>query len=265
MEQIEIESTEVESTEAAYIVRAVVRVLDILDVLQESPNGVTLQEVQTATKLPKSSAFRYLATLASRGYARHDPATGIYQLGSAFLPSYARHLALLAARARPLLEELRDRFGETTNFGVLDGTKVAYLEILESPKSMRFAARSGERGPLHSTSLGKAIAMGLTEREIRSILAAEGMPRQTSNTITDVDLYLQEIEKARKQGFAFDNEENEEGGLCVAVPIPNSRVPMAISLSAPSVRFSLSDLAACAPYLKDTAIRLARELGVVGT
>ena len=53
----------------------------------------------------------------------------------------------VAARARPHLERLRGTFGETVNLGLLDGTRVAYLVILESPKSMRFAARPGDSPP----------------------------------------------------------------------------------------------------------------------
>ena len=70
-------------SESRYAVRAAVRVLDILDLLQQSADAVTLADVADATGLPKSSAFRYLATMESRGYVQRD--TAGYHLGIGFL------------------------------------------------------------------------------------------------------------------------------------------------------------------------------------
>jgi IclR family acetate operon transcriptional repressor len=220
-----------------YAVRAVVRVMDILDLLQNSPDGRSLVDVSEAVGLPRSSAYRYLSTLETRGYVQRDGGTGLYRFGLAFLPSHGRHLEVLSARARPVMEELRDRLGETINLGVLDGNRVVYLEILESNRTVRLAARRGDRDPIHSTALGKAIASRIGSDAVVAILAAEGMPKRTSKTITEEARYLAELEKVRSRGFAVDLGENEEDGRCVAAPIQNSRVVAAISLSAPGARF----------------------------
>ncbi len=244
----------------AYEVRAVSRALEILDFLHGAEGGASLAEVAHATQLPRSSAFRYLATLEARGYVERDGAEGRYRLGIALPGLRARHLEALAARARPYLEELRDRFHETINLGVLDGGRVAYVEIVESPLAMRFAARRGDRDPLHSTALGKALAAQLGVEQIRRILAAEGMPQLTSRTITDPDRFLREVDEVRSRGFAIDNGENEEGGRCVGVPVVGSRVPAAISLSAPAMRFSLERAEEAARELRHAATRLGAEL-----
>jgi IclR family transcriptional regulator, acetate operon repressor len=244
-----------------YGIRAALRLLDILDFLQDAPDGSALQPLADAVGLHKSTTFRYLSTLAARGYVEHDRATGVYRLGRAFMPSRPLRLEVLAARARPLLATLRDRFGETCNLGMLDGNRVAYIEIMESPKAMRLAARKGDRDPIHSTALGKAIAARLPTEQVRAILAAEGMPRRTSRTITSLDAFLRELDLVREQGFATDNGENEEDGRCVAVPVPDSRIPVAISLSAPAPRFALDRVEEVAAVLRATAERLAAELG----
>lgn len=249
------------STGNPYSVRAVLRVLDILDVLQNSSDGVSLPQLAEAVGLPKSSMFRYLSTLEGRGYVDRDPENGSYRFGRAFLPSHTRHLQVMAARARPHLEELRDRFGETINLGVLDGNRVAYLEIVESPRAIRFTARKGDRDPIHSTALGKALASRLSDGAVRAILETEGMPQRTSRTITDSNVFLREIAVVREIGLAIDNGENEEDGRCVAVPIARSRLPAAISLSAPAQRFSLDGAEEVATALREVAKRLAGEIG----
>jgi IclR family transcriptional regulator, acetate operon repressor len=239
-----------------YAVRAVVRVMDILDLLQHSPSGRSLLEVSEAAGLPRSSTYRYLSTLETRGYVQRDGSSGLYRFGLAFLPSHGSHLEVLAARARPVMEELRDRLGETINLGVLDGNRVVYLEILESNKAVRLAARRGDRDPIHSTALGKAIASRIGRDEVVAILAAEGMPKRTSKTITNKARYLSELDKVRAQGFALDLGENEEDGRCVAVPFANGRVIAAISLSAPAPRLEVDLMEGIAAELTSAARRI---------
>jgi IclR family acetate operon transcriptional repressor len=254
----------VATQESNYSVRAILRVLDILEVLRGSPDGVPLRAFSQSLGLPKSSIFRYLSTLEARGYVERDPVSGHYRSGRAFLPSVTGQLETLTARARPRLEGLRDRFGETINLGMLEGRRVAYLEIVESPRAIRFAARKGDRDPIHSTALGKAIASRLTDLQVQRILAEEGMPQRTSRTITDPESFLKELAVIRERGYAVDNGENEEDGRCVAAPIRDHRLGAAISLSAPEARFSLSGVDQVADALREAAAELAGELGVPG-
>lgn len=244
-------------SESPYAVRSVTRVLDIMDFLRSRPDGATLAELATATDMPRSSVFRYLSTLEARGYVERENSTGTFRLGPAFLSSDARHLRLVSQRARPVLEELRDRFEETVNLGVLDGSRVAYLEIVESRRSMRFVARRGDHEPIHSTGLGKAISMLLDDEEIRAILATEGMPARTNRTITDPDEFIATIHRSRQVGYAIDDGENEADGRCVAVPIPGLAFPAALSLSAPASRFSDREAKAAYDELAAAARRIA--------
>ena len=250
--------------EGAYSIRAVQRVCDILDLLQEAPDSTTLANVAAVTKLPKSSAFRYLATLEARRYVERDVASGNYRLGLALLPLQSMQFELIAQRVRPFLEELRDEYNETLNLGLLEGNFVTYIEIVESSKAMRMAARRGDRDPIHSTALGKAIAAELPEERVRAILEAEGMPRATDRTLTRVDLYLSELERVREQGFAIDDRENEPEGRCVAVALAGGRPPAAISLSAPVSRLPFDQAEEVAARLRRVASALLRELGADG-
>jgi IclR family acetate operon transcriptional repressor len=249
-----------DETSGAYSIRAVGRVLDVLDVLRARPGGASLAQVARGAGLPRSSAFRYLATLETRGYVERDGGDGVYRLGSAFLGGGPKVRALSEV-ARPLLEALRDRFHETINLGVLEGSNVAYLEVLESPMAMRFAARPGDRDYVHSTSLGKALMAHLRDDDVRRILGAQEMVAVTPRTITDPDEYLRQLATVRENGFALDYGENEEHGGCVAVAITGAAVPAAISLSAPIARLSPAGIEEVASALQETAARVAQELG----
>lgn len=220
---------------SAYTIRSVDRVCDILDLLSESADGVSLADVAKTTELPKSSAFRYLVTLEARRYVERSPVDGNFRLGLAINGLQARDLERLVQRARPDLERLRDEFGETVNLGRLDGARVAYIDIVESPQAMRLAARPGDRAYLHSTALGKVIGAQLPEDRVRAILAQEGMPSFTPRTVTNADELLKAIAQIRRRGYAVDEGENEPGARCVAVGIPG-RPEVAVSMSAPAAR-----------------------------
>lgn len=246
--------------ESAYSIRAVRRVCDILDLLQSKQGTATLAEVAAVTKLPKSSAFRYLATLETRRYVEHDAETGVYRLGLGLLPLGLLELDLIAERIRPRLEQLRDEYEETLNLAVLEGNGVTYLDIVESPRAMRMASRRGDREPIHSTALGKALAAELPEERVREILAAKGMPAFTERTLTRVDLYLSELQRVREEGFAIDDRENEPDGRCVAVAVTGARPSIAISLSAPISRLPRELLEEVGRRLQAVASTVAAEL-----
>lgn len=248
--------------EGAYSIRAVQRVCDLLDLLQREPDGTSLARAAEVADLPKSSAFRYLATLEERRYVERDSG-GDYHLGLALLPMQARQLDVLSRRARPHLRDLQQEFGETANLGLLDGNRVIYLEIAESSHAMRLAARPGDREPVHATALGKAITAGLPVERIRAILRAEGMPRLTGATITTQKEFLAQLELVRERGYALDNGENEIGARCVAVALPAAHLPLAISVAGPDARFTTDMLPRVTQRLQEVATALADELGTV--
>lgn len=248
-----------QGTDTPYSIRAVQRVLDILDLLQEAQT-VSLGKVAEVTGLPKSSAFRYLSTLEARRYVERDRYSGEYRIGLAFLPFQSSHLKTVTDRARPHMEALRDRFEETISLGLLDGRRVIYLETVESRRSMRFVPGPGERHYIHSTALGKAIAAQLDEEEVLQILSAERMPRQTPQTIVGADAFLDHLQQVRDRGYALNDAENEPDSRCIAVPLLAGGLPLAISVSAPAARFPRESIETTAGVLRKTAEQLAREL-----
>jgi IclR family acetate operon transcriptional repressor len=86
------------------------------------------------------------------------------------------------------------------------------------------------------------------------------MPKLTLRTITEPEVFLTELEEIRRRGYATDNGENEEGGRCVAVPLPLAGVRAAISVSAPAFRFSLEHVEPVAAALIRSAQSIAHEL-----
>lgn len=224
---------------------------------QAGEAGVTLQEVAIASELPKSSAHRYLLVLENEDFVERDPSTQRYRWGPAFMSLQARQSDWLVERARPLLEKVRDEWDESVNLGMLVGKSVVYLDIVESPRAARLAARRGDRDNLYSTALGKVIAATFSDQEVIDLLSSTGMSRRTERTITETKAFLAELAKVRAAGFAVDDRENEEEGRCVAVYIPGLRAPVAVSISGLASRLKMEAVGEAARSLMRVAAELS--------
>jgi len=219
--------------------------------------GATLLQLVAATGMPKSSVHRYLEVLVQEGFLERDAQSGTYRLGARIVSLASNETPLLVLRARPYLERLRDRFDETVNLGILSGDNIVYLDIVESPKTVRLAARVGDRDMVHATALGKAIAAQLPEAEVRALLQRTGLPRRTANTITRASDFIKHLELVRRHGFAIDDQENDVEGRCVAIVIPAARVQYAISVSGITSRFPMSKTADVAREMREIVSELA--------
>jgi IclR family acetate operon transcriptional repressor len=243
----------------AYPIRAVERVCNILDLLQRSREGVSLPDVAAVTALPKSSAFRYLSALEARRYVERDEQTSLYRIGLAFQPHNARELEAFLAQAEDPLRRLRDDTGETTNLGTLDGPMIVHSLVFESKQMMRLAARVGDRAPIHSTALGKAMAAELPEQRVLAMLNAIEMTPFTENTIADPEVFLSALATVRQQGYAIDELENQADGRCVAVALQGMPFPCAISVSAPARRLTMDKVPSVVKQVRRVGLQLVRD------
>jgi IclR family acetate operon transcriptional repressor len=252
-------NTTTTDSSSVYSIRAVERVCDILDLLQRSREGVSLADVAAVTALPKSSAFRYLSALEARRYVERDDENALYRVGLSFQPHDTRQVEAFLAQAEGPLRRLRDDIGETTNLGTLDGPMVVHSLVFESNQMMRLAARVGDRAPIHSTALGKAMAAELPQARVVAMLEATDMTPFTSVTITAPDAYMSELTDVRQQGYAIDELENQSDGRCVAVALQGLPFPCGISVSAPARRLTIDKVPAVVKQLRRVGLELVRD------
>lgn len=251
---------ELGSTEKTGGIRAVVRTCAIIRLISDGgENGVSLGNLAKAVGLPKSSTHRYVQVLESEGFIERDAQASRYRLGIGFMSLQASHVERLVQRTRPILAKIRDRFDETVNLGMLIGSQIVYLDILESSRAMRLAARKGDTEDIHATALGKAIAATLLDVDVIKLLRRSGMPQRTERTITNEGDYLQELEYVRLAGYAVDDCENEMEGRCVAVFVPGLTIPTALSVSGIASRFSVDQTHEVANDLRIAAMEISGE------
>jgi IclR family transcriptional regulator, acetate operon repressor len=112
----------------------------------------------------------------------------------------------------------------------------------------------------HCTGVGKALLAQLPDPVAREIIARTGMPAHTPHTITDPAVLVEELARIRQRGYALDDEEQEVGVRCVAVPLTGTPTPAAISISGPHGRLPHEVIDEVVPIMRRTAGQLARRL-----
>ncbi len=247
-----------------YIVKPVYKALQVLLCLGEERREMALSEICHRVGLPKTTTFRYLQTLSACGFVTHDPNTDLYRIGLRIwaLGQMAREPLQLRELALPAMRELRNRFNETVNLGVLDGREIVYLDMVESRRSLRMQAQLGGRDPVYTTALGKAMLAFLPEERWVEHLPVRLTPR-TAASYGSIGGLRDELRRTRERGYGLDDGENEEGARCIGAPIFNQdgEVIAAVSLSAPEARMSERTFTEAAAAVIQTAAVISQRLG----
>jgi IclR family acetate operon transcriptional repressor len=164
--------------------------------------------------------------------------------------------------AEPYLERLHRVSGDTVNLAVWRGRAVVYLEVLPSPRPLRFVEAPGSRAPLHATALGKAIAAHLPRAEVAAVARASGLPRFTARTVTSLPRLFLELRRVRARGYAVDREEQAAGAVCIAAPVfDRGGIAGALSIAAPAARMDARRLERLIPELAAACGRISHRLG----
>jgi DNA-binding IclR family transcriptional regulator len=245
--------------------RAANRVVDILELVAGSPDGLALRDVSARLEAPKSSLLPLLRALTARGYLAQGRA-GEYRLGPGALDlgAAAPGQRELVAVARPALVDLVRRTGETVFLGTLssDGASIVYVDRIESDHIIRYAGGVGDRRPLHATSSGKAILAFLSPEEREDILRSLSLARHTERTVTSLPALRASLEDIRHSGVCVTVDELVPGASGIAAPIFDryGRVVGACAIGGPTDRMR-PRLRSLATEVKATARALSARLG----
>jgi IclR family transcriptional regulator, KDG regulon repressor len=239
---------------SSYVVAPILKAMKVLEFVAESGRAVSLTEVAKAVGIPKTTVFRYLHTLSAATFLQHNIHEDSYELGSRFraLARADSSLHRLREVAVPVMRELIRQFNETINLAIETGGEMVYIEVIESTRALRIGARIGSREPLHTTALGKAVLAYMGDDERESILRRGLSKKKTYRTIQDPKVILRQLTEVRNIGYAIDAGENEDGAICIGVPILDDllRPVAALSLSAPERRKTESFMTNAAEALK---------------
>ncbi|MDO5532018.1 IclR family transcriptional regulator [Sutterella sp.] len=219
-------------------------------------------------ELPKSSLLNLLDTMVECGLLVKNDARQ-YQLGIKVyeLGCQSLHRRSLFEISKRPMQELAMQSGLICHLGTIEDFHAIYLDKVESPRS-RPTERSwvGKKLEFHVTALGKVLLAWKPEGELKLYLDELRLVRRTPKTITDRNLFVEELALTRQRGWGMDAEESADGAVCISAPVfdLSGRVPYAVSLSADPTIFTPDKLDGYLRMLAECTEQISRGLGYSG-
>jgi DNA-binding IclR family transcriptional regulator len=242
--------------------RAAKRALELIEHVAAAAEPVGLSELARQVGLPKSSAHALARTLDDEGFLERDD-KGAYRLGPRLLRLLLQlgHRFELPQVARPIMQDLAEELQETAILGIRQDTSILYVEQIEAPQYIRYAAPMGEPRPVYASSIGKVHLAAMPIEEARALLRRAKLERLTPQTKVAVSAIMAELTKVRMQGYALNVEETVNGVAAVAVPVfqggdPRRPVLAGLSIAGPADRMR--------PRLESIAERLKQAALAIG-
>lgn len=239
------------------------RAFRVLEVVASSAEPLAVGDVARLAGLDRATCYRMLRTVEEAGYLVRDRATKSYRPSRRII-SLAKNLLsdnesrLLVAQT---LRQISKLTAETSHYSEIDGDCAVLTQRSKGTQLVAVDFQIGERFPLHTTSVGKAILAHQDESALAAYLERP-LTALTPKTITDPDRLRDELRRVRETGISFDRGELAEGMNCVAVPVRGSggTVTAGISISGPASRFTETRLQELATAIRQGSDLLARAL-----
>ncbi len=231
-------------------VPALERGLDILELLNQVPEGLGISELAARLSLNKNAVFRITHTLTDRS-------TRLLSLG---LPQVGD--VSLVEVALPVMRELRDLTRETVQLGIRVGDEGVIIEQVSGLHPLRIAVDIGLRFPLHNNAPGKVLLASQAPRERAATLSRIPLTADTPRTLTKPAALQSECTRVINRGYATDFAEADEGIHCVAAPVTgqSDQLVAVLWVSSPSKRLPKSQFAEMGQQVIDSAAQITEGL-----
>ncbi|HKG52127.1 MAG TPA: IclR family transcriptional regulator C-terminal domain-containing protein [Actinomycetales bacterium] len=225
-------------------IEAIARGFDVIKAFDPHRPVMTLSEVAASTDLARPTARRILLTLESLGYVRSG--NGGFALTPRVLElglTYVQALGLWDI-ARPHMERLVARTGESTSIAQLDGSDIVYVSRVAVPKLITLAVGIGTRFPAAPTSLGKVLLAGLVPEDLDRALAEPSRAGVRSRWEPQREELEAALRDVRAKGWALTDEQLAPGIRSVAAPLRDGdgRVVAAMNVTVHAAETSVETL-----------------------
>jgi DNA-binding IclR family transcriptional regulator len=239
--------------------QTLLRGLDVIEAVADGP--ISLAELAARLDLTRSTTHRLATALVERRYLSFVPRLG-YQFGPKLLQLgfLAQQQTDIVQLARPHLEALAASTEDTVHLGILDHDRALYLDKIAGRRRIEINSRVGDRHPLTSTGLGKALLLDDNPQHWHELFLKD---RASGSPPADYDVWVERMRGYVDAGRTFDLEENEDLIRCVAAPIrgPGGNIVAAMSVSSAAQYMADERMQALSRDLLDTAAAISADIG----
>jgi DNA-binding IclR family transcriptional regulator len=243
-------------------VKSAFRTMKVLSLLSELPIGMTLSEIASTLDMPMSSAHQLLHEMVDQKFLTLNKTH--YQMGIKFfeISRSSNRNSILINAARASLKSVRDQLKTVVQYGILDEKDVVYLWKHNFEDSFRVESQIGGRIPAHVTALGKAMLSLVRDEVITEKYKNQKFYKFTENSIGSFDDLQENLDKARRNGFAEDIQEYTRGVFCISVPLvgENLNENLAISISMSESQLNLINHEFCLKVLREAGAEISKNI-----
>ncbi|PXW32668.1 UNVERIFIED_CONTAM: IclR family transcriptional regulator [Williamsia faeni] len=238
------------------------RVVLILSVFERSSGTLTLGQISSRSKLPRSSVHRILQQLVNARWLQRNDSEYTLGLRMFEIGSQVVQRTRISDVARPFMQELCAATGHVVHLALLDEQDVVYLEKVGGAFASSLPSRVGGRLPAHCTAVGKVL-LAYSSRAVIDEYLESGLRRQTSASIMSPEALEAAILQIRNVGYSTESGEALRGVGCVGAPILEfGGAVAAISVCGPQQRLNVPELKQRAMW---TAAEISRRLMATAT
>jgi DNA-binding IclR family transcriptional regulator len=248
------------------MVKSATRVIQILETVGASKQGISHAALSEALKIPKGSLSLLLADLVAHDFIslrKEDERR--YVVGPQILVIAGQYLTDLdiVQLGRPIVHEVMTATDESCALAVRKGFEMLIVYGENCYQPLKRAVEIGYRAPLYTTAGGKAILAHLSDKEIQKYLSSVKLTPMTHATITDRKALLRELEEIRSAGIAYAREEQYEGLVAMAAPVFDlyGSVVASMVVTLPTIRFNEESEEGVRNTLYQASEDLSRQLG----
>lgn len=220
-------------------VKTALRVIEIIEMYAREKRALSLTELARLLNVPVSSCLGLIRTLAGMGYLYEiERRQGYYPTGR--LLAMAQRISQadpVLDRVYPSLVALREATQETVVFAKLNQeSRVVYLEVLDSPHTIRYAPVAGEFKDVHANSLGKALISTLDAPARAELLKKTSFTQHNERTLVSARAIEADLQASRERGWFLNLGESIADVGAIAWPVTLSGIQYAISIGGPVYR-----------------------------
>jgi len=247
------------------LINSLSRGVDILRMLAQAQAPLGVTDLGERLHVDPSTAYRLLATLEAQGLVKQELDSRKYSVGYGvleFANALLRRMSVVAL-ADPFLVSITADTGESTHVAVLEGARAVFVARQSGAGILRVETTVGSSEPAYCTAVGKALLIDHSDADLQALFPKESLTRHTPQTITTIEDLTAELERIRRNGYAYDDEELHPGVRCLAFPIRDhrGRVTASFGLSAPAARLTREHLPTLVKVVSGAADSISFQLG----
>ncbi|MFB9123089.1 DNA-binding transcriptional regulator KdgR [Paraburkholderia dipogonis] len=240
------------------------RVFAILGAIGDS-GQIGISELSQRLGMSKTTVHRVIQTLKALGYVTQEVETERYRLTIRLFELGAKALESvdLVREADVEMRRIGEATREAVHLGAFDEDAIIYIHKIDADYGLRMQSRIGRRNPLHSTAIGKVLLAWMDPADAREVLSHVEFRKSTQKTLSSAEAVLNILPHVREQGYGEDNEEQEEGLRCLAVPVFDrfGRVIAGLSISFPTMRCGADTKSHYVALLRKSGLAISTRLG----